>query len=100
MTQPQNPSAFMDVGNPLLQPTPVRLDAGSVTLADGTVLGMVTFRSSSTTFHSFLSPEEVQQWADTLADIAKQLGAGRNKLAVAGPQDAALLTQSLKGHRG
>jgi hypothetical protein len=94
------PNSFLDQGNPLLQPQPVRIDAGSVTMPDGTVLGVLTFRSPSTTMSAFLSPEEVQQWAEILADAAEKLGAGKKKLTVAGPQEAMLLKQAMKGQRG
>ena len=91
-----NPSQFIDSGNPLLQPTQSRIDTGSVTMPDGTKLGVLTLRTPDTTLSLFLVAEDFRQWSEILAAAADALE-GKAKLAVATPGDAALLSQALKG---
>jgi hypothetical protein len=96
MTQPNNSTQFLDPNNPLASGGPCRLDLGSISYPELGEVGVVTVRTPSTTVTVLLNPAEMRAWADSLDDAATQLGAPRNGLLVATPQEAMSLDTSMR----
>jgi hypothetical protein len=98
MTSPQQPNTlpFIDPNNPLCGPGPARLDTGIVQHPVDGKMGICTVRTASTTLTIIMQPEDLRGWGDSLHALADQMeGKEQKKLVAAGPQDAALLKQSL-----
>lgn len=99
MTTPQAPNTmpFIDPNNPLCGPGPARLDTGVIQHPTDGKMGIATVRTPSTTLTLVMQPDDLRGWAESLKNLADQIEGiePKKQLVVAGPQDAALLKQSL-----
>ena len=75
MTQQPPAGSLVDTGNPLLAQVPVQLDTGDLVTPGGPV-GVLTFRSPSTTFTAFLGADDLRRWAQLLSDLADKMTGG------------------------
>ena len=97
MTTPrQNPSQFLDAGNPLLSAGPARLDGGVITTPQGK-LGCLTVRTSSTTTTVLVEADDLRKWAQFISDLADQADGGGTRLIAASAIDAAALDATMRG---
>lgn len=96
MTTPQQVPLF-DLGNQLLAQVPARLDTGSVSSPAGEAVGVVTFRTASTTLTLLVTAEDLRNWADIMTKLAQSLSGG---VVAASAADIASLSVAEKRRRG
>jgi hypothetical protein len=88
---------LQDAGNPLLAPQPYRLDFGMVTGEDGTVRGVVTRRTASTSFTLYPTAEQLREEAKLLNAQADKIDQSGSKLVAPHPAVIQQLQQKLNG---
>jgi hypothetical protein len=75
-----------DVGNPLLAPQAFRLDLGMATDDDGTVRGVVTTRTASTSLTVYPTPDQLDEQSKLLAQLAAKIRESGTRLVAPNPQ--------------
>lgn len=86
MTMPEVP--LTDSGNSLLAQAPAQMHTGFITTPAGK-LGVLTFRTASTTMTIFLGEADLRGWSGALKAMADQIGGG---LVPASPLDIAAVS--------
>ena len=64
MTSPEEAIQVLDVGNNLLAKVPITLAVGTLDTPDDGQLGVLTWRSGTTTFTVMGTPAELQGWVN------------------------------------
>jgi hypothetical protein len=77
MTAPGPPPALFDTANLLLSQTVCRLDAGTMTIPDGTKVAILTIRTPSSTTTVFLVKEDLGVWSDIIANLNDEMTGSR-----------------------
>ncbi len=65
--------SFFDIANTLLGQVPVTIDTGTIDSPDGIKLGVLTFRTASTTLTVLLGADDVATWGELLTDLARSM---------------------------
>jgi len=84
-----------DLGNPLLAPQAFRLDLGMATDEEGTVRGVVTTRTASTSLTVYPTPDQLREQAKLLNALADKIEQGSTQLMMPHPA----LIQAINGQR-
>lgn len=91
MTTPvQNPMQFLDPNNSLLSGGPARLDGGSITPPGQPPMGVLTFRTASTTLTVLMGAADLRNWAGIINGLADEVE-GKKHLQPASVMDVAAL---------
>ena len=85
---------FLDVNNPLCAGGPARIDSGMIGTEQGK-MGVITFRTSSTTLTVVMNADDCRNWADHINGLADALDGGGTKLVPAGMGDVAALDKTM-----
>jgi hypothetical protein len=70
VSTPGQQASFLDAANTLLARVPVRMETGTIDIPGAGRLGIVTFRSATTTMSPILTAAELDDWAGVLTDLA------------------------------
>ena len=84
---------FLDPNNQLLAAGPAALETGTIAPPGKPALGVLTFRTSSTTLTTLMGVEDLRQWAGIINDLADSIDGGA-KLALATPMDLQVIANA------
>ncbi len=97
MTSPDpNQMRFLDINNPLCSGGPARIDSGIIGTEQGP-MGVLTFRTPSTTLTMVLQPEDLRNWAEHISGLADAMDKnGGTKLVSASMGDVVALDKTMQ----